>query len=163
MVVDVDGWVSVSECARRLGVTRAAIKSRIKRGTLPSMTDNHGNPLVRVGAGAVSDGTYRKAPPDTSRQVSTDTVPVPTGSAQGVAALVSLEYVRTLLVQQQEAHCAAMASLHAAHRDAMAMMTERIDAAECRVEQLLDHLLDRHDRPWWSRLFGQSKRSNLGC
>ena len=68
---------------------------------------------------------------------------------------MSLADVRIMLGEQREA-------LQAAHRDAMAMMTERVDSAECRAEaaearaaviedklhQILDHLLKRP--PWWA-------------
>lgn len=41
-------WVSVSEAARRIGISRASVQGRVKRGTLECREDNRGNPQVWV-------------------------------------------------------------------------------------------------------------------
>jgi hypothetical protein len=43
-----DDWCSISEAARRLGVTTTAVRSRIKRGTLEIRPDGNFGRLVRV-------------------------------------------------------------------------------------------------------------------
>ena len=43
-----DDWCSVSEAARRLGVTPTAIRNRIKRGTLEHRPNGNQGKLVRV-------------------------------------------------------------------------------------------------------------------
>jgi predicted DNA-binding protein YlxM (UPF0122 family) len=54
-------WVSVTEAARRLRITRTAVYNRIKRGTLQTQTDNHGHHLVNVDVTVTSD-TLRATP-----------------------------------------------------------------------------------------------------
>jgi hypothetical protein len=43
-----------------------------------------------------------------------------------------------------------MVALQEAHRATVEMLVERMDAAECRVESLLEHVT----KPWWKRWFG---------
>ena len=61
------------------------------------------------------------------------------------------------------------------YRESLSLVIERLDAAECRAEaaearaavvedrlaQVLDALLDSQRRPWWGRIFGKSRRSDL--
>lgn len=42
-------WVSISEAARRLSVSRATIHRRVAAGLLPHRFDNRGQPQVHVG------------------------------------------------------------------------------------------------------------------
>lgn len=86
MIGDDNDWCSVSEAARRIGVTRAAIQNRIRRHTLETMTDNHGRPLVKVvvaGGATVCAATPRKVTvagqhpePPQPRQDAPETVPL---------------------------------------------------------------------------------------
>src|SRR4051795_4765603 len=41
-----DGWITLGDFARRLGVTRACVYGRIKRGTLDAKRANRGGNLV---------------------------------------------------------------------------------------------------------------------
>ena len=193
-------WCSVSEAARRIGVTRAAIQNRIRRHTLDTMTDNHGRPLVRV---AVAGGATVYAA--TLRKVAGDTVALePPHPAASVPDMIPMSSHRSEIDRLQQAHSAALAATqeqvehlraaivradaqaahHLAERDALhldaigrmqaqagverSLWLERVDAAELRaerVEQRLDQVLDvllTERRPWWSRWFGQSKRSDIG-
>jgi hypothetical protein len=62
-----DRWLSVSEAARQLSVSRQALHHRIKRGTLDSRRGNRGQTLVRI-------------PPTVDRQVPPGTVSsIPSG------------------------------------------------------------------------------------
>ena len=45
---DDNGWHTVSEAARRLGVTRQAIQARIRRGTLETRVETAGNRQRRL-------------------------------------------------------------------------------------------------------------------
>jgi hypothetical protein len=48
-------------------------------------------------------------------------------------------------------------TLQQQQRDAVALLTERVDAAECRAEraeQRLFEVLSRLSLPWWRRWFG---------
>ncbi len=174
-MVDGDSdMVSVSEAARRLGISRAAIRSRIKHGSLVSMTDNHGNPLVRLPLPPSSN-----APPETSMVVSPGTLQEARQPRLDAPGLLSLSDVRQLLGEQQTAHSAALAALRAdmeterqrhdseverlvgqVHAE-RSFWIERADAAEVRAEAAEQRLADSR-RPWWSRWLGASKRSDIG-
>ena len=158
-------WVTVSEAARRLGVSRQAIRGRITRGTIPSQTDNHGHPLVRPVPPlpvrlpvTVCDAREGKGPPST--------IPPPAIAETG--GPLSLNDVRQLLGEQSERmerqHAAALAALERSHTQTVQVLVERIDAAELRAEQTqeqLADLADRMSRPWWTKWVGSSKRSTL--
>jgi len=177
MVLDDGTWVTVSEAARRLGITRAAVRKRIARGTVVFMSDNHGRPLVRV-TGTVHTGTVptvhtgtvrsdSAVPDGTARTVPCGTTHKVPGAGDAVP-MVPATMIADAIARADAESARRLAERDAQHREAMAMMMERVDAAELRAErveqrldQVLDRLLERQDRPWWSRWFGQSKRSDL--
>ena len=72
-----------------------------------------------------------------------------------VATLADRDHLHTQMVAALQA---AAKEATALHRESMAMMVERVDAAEIRaerVEQRLDQILDQlleQRRPWWARL-----------
>ncbi len=183
-------WVTVSEAARRLGISRTAVRKRISRCTLASMTDNHGRPLVQVGGtdhGTVRDGTPLELEPMVDRQV--PVVPPGPGTTMvpASALLEQAQQHRRDLADQQCHHEAEMArrlaEAHAMHREHLdrclalaaserALLLERIDGAECRAEQATTALNDLVERVLamlpppqpvsiWERWFGVSRRSNL--
>jgi hypothetical protein len=107
---DENGWCSVSEAARRLGVTRSAIYSRINRKTLETMTDNHGRPLVRVpvsGRRQVTGGSLRQVTDVTLTEYS----PESRQSAAGASDAVQLSLHQAELDRLQAASDAAVAAL----------------------------------------------------
>src|SRR3954470_16069880 len=62
-----DGWITLGDYARRLGVTRACVYGRIKRGTLDAKRANRGGYLVPWppqggdgSAAAVRDGALQE-------------------------------------------------------------------------------------------------------
>ena len=172
MTPDEDGiyWVSVSEAARRLGCSRQAIQKRITRGTIPTRVNNRGDRLVQAVAGAAP---VSSAPvPVTKRPSAAPVQPTPELERSG---LISLDDVHRLLGEQSERlekqHAALVVALQAAHREAVGMLVERVDAAEVRAErveekldQVMASLLDRQQDaadPWWRRWFGSSRRSAI--
>lgn len=175
-------WLTVSEAARRLGVTRQTLQYRIKKGKIEHRQDNRGNPIVRFAVEALKSA---QASPDAkAAEACADAQhPIPAG-------LASLDDVRRMLGEQSE-------RLQAAHREAMTALeqrmaqqdanhlaeierlvgqvhaersfwTERADAAEVRAEaaeqrtaEMAKQLVEQATRPWWSRWFGASTRSDL--
>ena len=114
-------WLSVSEAARRLGISRSAIQNRVKRRTLETMTDNHGRPLVKVavpaGATVLPASLHNVADAMVARQA----VEAPQKPQSPPSGMISLDDVRIMLSEQREYHDAAMVALwdHArADRDA---------------------------------------------
>jgi hypothetical protein len=154
-------WVTVSEAARRLGVSRQAIRGRITRGTIPSQTDNHGHPLVKAIPPlpvTMCDAREGKVTPST----------IPPPAIAELTGPGSLDEVRQMLGEQSERmerqHAAALAALERSHTLTVQLLVERIDAAELRAEQTqeqLAELVDRMSRPWWTKWVGSSKRSTL--
>ena len=162
-------WVSVSEAARRIGVTRAAIYSRVTRKTLETMTDNHGHTLVRVslsGDSKVSGGALRKVSPETltrARPPESDTTHPHSANSE---AVLPVSTAMAMLAEQASLHRSDIDTLHARHdaeiarrlaeRDALhqdtlgrlqaqaglerALWLERIDAAEMRAERVEEKL-----------------------
>ena len=156
MAQDEDGqWLSVSAAARRLGMSRQALQQRIRRGTIDCRRNNRGDPQVFVSNAS------------TLACVATIAADLQQAAPEPVGQL-SLNDVRQLLGEQSERmerqHAAALATLERAHRESTQLLVERVDAAEVRAEAVseqLGDLLDRLSRPWWSRWFGTSKRSDL--
>lgn len=150
-----EAWVSVSEAARRLGVSRTAIHNRIKRGTLPRMTDNHGHPLVQV---AVTGAMTVSPVPCHAITGDTVTPPGPCQPPESVPLSVHREIVATLqqTLDRQERQ----------FRDALEFWRERADGAEVRAEQANAMLADLVTRimatipapapggSWWRRWLG---------
>ena len=153
--MDKDEWLTPTEAARRLGVTRTAIRNRIKRGTLPSMSDNHGHPLVKL-------------PRHRAATVPRDTVPAPCRPEVPQPRQDGAEMVPASVMRE------TIAALQASHREAMALMIERVDRAEIMLDesnaalrQLVEAALRLPEpaEPWWvglRRLFGSSTKSDLG-
>ena len=162
-------WVSVSEAARRIGVTRAAIYSRIARKTLETMTDNHGHTLVRVsmsGDSKASGGTLRKATPETLTRTRPPEPELSHSHAANSEAVLSVSTALAMLAEQATLHRSDIDTLHARHdaeiarrlaeRDTLhadalgrlqaqaglerALWLERIDAAEMRSERVEEKL-----------------------
>lgn len=163
MAQDDDGqWLSVSAAARRLGISRQALQQRIRRGSVDCRRNNRGDPQIFVSnASALACVATPEADGASVAASMQQAAPEPAGQ-------LSLNDVRELLGEQSERmerqHAAALATLERAHRESTQLLVERVDAAEVRAEvvsEQLSALLDRLSRPWWSRWFGTSKRSNL--
>ena len=123
-------WCSVSEAARRLGVTPTAIRNRIKRGTLEHRPNGNQGKLVRV--------------PLTVPATVTPTVPEPLGGT--VPPTVPDPYAGEIKALRDLA-------------DERLARIERAESRADRLEGEVDRLraeLDRlHNRPWWHRLIGK--------
>ena len=155
-MVDSD-WLTVTAAARRLGITRTAVYNRIKRGSLSVQVDNHGHQLVNVGVTVTRD-TLRNVTRDTvSTPLNQERPAEPPGKALGGTELIPVSVLHE-----------TVKALQASHREALALMVERVDAAELRAErveqrldQVLDHLIQQQsaggrERPaswlrwrWW--------------
>ncbi len=169
--------LSVKDTAARLGTSEDSILRRIKLNRLRAIQDNRGKWWVLL-----DDEEAEKAAEEVTanRAVRSDrgspygvrtAMESAETAAPGASGMVSLADVRAMMGEQQDRaerqHREALASVQEAHRAAMAMMIERVDAAEIRAErveekldQVLDQLLDQH-QPWWSRWLGSSRRSDI--
>lgn len=78
---------------------------------------------------------------------------------QAVRALAERDSMHLDAIGRMQAQAALERSLWLERVDAAELRAERV---EQRLDQVLDVLLDRQRRPWWSRWFGESRRSKLG-
>ena len=180
--MDEADWINLTEAARRLGVSRTAIRQRIQRGTLPSMMDNHGRPLTRLqnGFATVHNGTFQNVVKETVAEKTeplsgqSETVPVSAG--------VPLSLHREIVANLQANHDAAFERLERQADAAMAALRSDLEAERLRhaaelsrlerayragTEALMNRvaglLVERRERrPWWALWFGASKRSKIG-
>ena len=139
-------WVSVSEAARRLGVSRAAIRGRIERGTIDHQLDNHGHPLVRLAlpvTGTVPSGMERNMarstlPPRRHKgspppvQDAPDTIPAP--AMRDTVDRIQAAHNAALAAAQEQVERvrADMAKQAAQHRTDIAEQQARADAQAAR-------------------------------
>ena len=152
-----DEWCSISEAARRLACSRAAVQQRVARGTLQSRTDNRGNPFVFVPAAMAAEAQTRRAARaaavlnSASPDIIADAVApeaadvtLQAHSTDLTAKLVQSyqEQVRGLqavIEAAEQRHKAEVDRLHTTYRTQVDQLTgimqERIDAAEVRAER----------------------------
>ncbi len=192
-------WLTVSEAARRLGVSRQALQYKIKKGKVEHRQDNRGNPMVRFAAmtqdlAANFSGANGASP--CAKDFAPDGPRMPQDASESVLLSVHRETIEAL----QATHRAALEAIHgqikqirddaASQRADMeferqrhdaeverlvgqfsaerAFWCERSDAAEVRAElaeqrvtDMARQMVEQADRPWWSKWFGASKKSEI--
>jgi hypothetical protein len=107
-----DDWCSVSEAARRLGVTPTAIRNRIKRGTLEHRPNGNQGKLVRVPRTVsltVPEPVPLTVAPTVSEPLRGTVPPAADGTIEALQAHV--QTMRDLLDQQAATHAAEVARL----------------------------------------------------
>ena len=165
-----DRWLSVSEAARQLAVSRQALHHRIKRGTLDSRKGNRGQTLVRIPstvAVLVPDGTIASSPsmvddaePRLAAPHAPESVPLSLHREAVEALQAALATARADMETERERHTAEIERLVGQVHAERSFWIERADAAEVRAEAAEQRLADSR-RPWWSRLLGASRRSDI--
>jgi hypothetical protein len=148
--------LTVAQAAASLGITEGAVRSRIKRGTLPTMREA-GTVFVLLG-GSTSQANQ---PPNTG---------VPGGQSELVDALQDqIRYLREQLDAEREART----DERRRHDTIVAQLTSRIPAIESPSDEresplTVDEEPERAEprpvtvesqesvqRPWWRRVFGR--------
>jgi hypothetical protein len=154
-----DEWCGTQEAARRLGVTPAAVRNRIKRRTIEVRPDGNIGRQVRV------PRTVSSTLP------STDPVPDPEHLPGPVAALIAelrdriaeLQAERTSLRQEMAQERAAAAQERVALQEAVGAQVKaladladelRRDRDEWRRAPVMTVPSVAPRRPWWRRLAG---------
>jgi hypothetical protein len=129
-MTDEPPWLSLSEAADRSGLHRDAIRSRARRGLIPSRRDNRGQWLVQLPADALARGD----------QVNDHDL---------TTALADLhEEIADLRVAIARAE---------ADRDAAKAVAVAEAAAKDALVVELRKLLDDARRPWWRRWVGSDR------
>ena len=158
-----DEWCGTQEAARRLGVTPAAVRNRIKRRTIEVRPDGNIGRQVRV------PRTLPSTVPSTIP--STDPVPDPEPVPGPVAALIAelrdriaeLQAERTSLRQEMAQERAAAAGERVALQEAVGAQVKaladladelRRDRDEWRRAPVMTVPSVAPRRPWWRRLAG---------
>lgn len=140
-----EDWCSVSEAARRLGVTPTAIRNRIKRGTLEHRPNGNMGKLVRVPL--TVPVTVTPTVPLTVPEPLGGTVPLtvpppeepPAADGTIKAMEAHIKTLRELLDQQRADHAAELERLH------VLLQQE---------QQQVKALTDQRERvPLWDRLW----------
>jgi hypothetical protein len=126
-MADEQPWLSLTEAARQTGLDREAIRSRVRRGLVPSRKNNRGELLVQLPAELVTE--LDRAPAEDV-----------TGLRAAVADL-SAE-VTELRVELADAKATA--------RVAEAAVATEVAARERYIAQL-EALLAEARKPWWRR------------
>src|SRR5215210_7887552 len=148
------GRLTVADAAASLGITEGAVRSRIKRGTLPT-TKEGGTVFVLLG-----DGT---SPANQSTNAGE-----PSDQSELIAALQDhVRFLREPLATEREArteerrrHDTVVAQL-TSKIPAIEASQEATDAAEAAEEQgrgqprpATERAQEPVQRPWWRRVFG---------
>lgn len=137
-------WLSLTEAARLTGLDREAIRSRARRGLLPSRKNNRNELLVQVPADLVTD-------PD--RAVTGDGRPL----AEEVTALrAAMADLLAEMTDLKTALARSEAQVEAARAVAVAdVATARAEVeAKERYIAKLEELLAEARKPWWRRWWG---------
>ncbi len=148
----VDGqWVTVTEAAKRLGITRTAVYNRIKRRTLQTQTDNHGHQLVNVGE-TVTRGTLRHVAHDTvTPTLNQETPPEARSIVAGAPEMVPMSALQQTVDALQRASNAALEAIQGQHLAEIARLRDdavRIrEDADQRVDQQRASM--RWERVWF--------------
>jgi len=144
-------WLPIADAAAELGVSKEALRSKVKRRSVRARKGNDGRVLVLVNdrpTWAESD----PAGPETALGRSRAD-PGPCGPA---GPLVSLETAQAMVA-------AALADRDRLHREHVERLERAWKAnAAALVENVGRVLVAQRRRSWWSQWFGQSKRSDIG-
>ena len=142
-------WVSISEAARLLGVSRQAVDHRIKRGTLRTRANNRGQKLVQIPATVevtveASNPSTTVAPPEPRHPASDapETMPLSvhreTIEAIQRASGESLAALQTAMDRQERQHQAEVDRLQkmADRRFEQMMFSHEDEVAKLRAEHV---------------------------
>jgi hypothetical protein len=128
MTEDVTGpaiWLTLTEAAERLGVRRELLRSRARRGLIPSQRNNRGEMLVQVQPGYDLAMTRPAATPATGLEE-------------------DLTELKAELAESRVAQARA--------EERAAALREMLDREQGRTTRLEEEIRDLR-RPWWWRLF----------
>jgi hypothetical protein len=142
-------WLTLTEAAERLGVRRELLRSRARRGLIPSRRNNRGEMLVQIQPGQDQAMTGLATMP-------------PAGPMTGVTGLIArpaagLTAEETGLIARLEDELAEVKAELADRREAQAKAEERalvlreaLDFERGRTNRLEEEIREMR-RPWWRR------------
>ncbi|MEI8395368.1 MAG: hypothetical protein WCF85_11575 [Rhodospirillaceae bacterium] len=163
-------WLPLTEAAVRLGLSTNALKMRVKRGTVLASRDNRGKVMVSVGSVATPTDPLGRDPEKPTPPTLESTRPTPLENELVTELRAQIERLRDDLSRERAAHSSAMeAALDRAERQHKAEIDRLAQAHKSAVTALMDRvgrmLIAQRPAPrapWWSVLFGASRRSKIG-
>ncbi|CAK0751817.1 putative Helix-turn-helix domain-containing protein [uncultured Gammaproteobacteria bacterium] len=157
-------WLYLSEAAPKLGTTLDALRQQIRRGTVTATRGNDGRMKVYVPSRpkGITPEPVSSLPEQVSRLPSEQANDAPLVAELRRALSESESRRADDISRADQQRRDDLADRDRLHRESMAMMIERVDAAEIRAERveekldrLLDQLLaDRREEPrqrWWRK------------
>lgn len=175
------GWQLIADAAQGLGISKEALRSKVKRGTIRSMKGNDGLLRVLIDPGPPLDRPraalgQNRPTPDQPEQAPSQAELVADLQAQGAALAAKLAATEQRLADT-EAHAAARlqdrdAELERLRHDhqgevnrlradhAIALDQVRAEAERLRADHQaelarLQQVIDRLTAPWWRKWFGE--------
>jgi DNA-binding transcriptional MerR regulator len=140
-------WLTLTEAAEKTGLARETIRSRARRGLIPSRRSNSGGMLVQIAVGPDREITGAQTGPD---RALTEVV---TELQEEIADLRD----RLTRAESERDRAREMIAERVASADRLA--AAKIETAEAKIaatERIIARLendLARASRPWWRRIF----------
>jgi hypothetical protein len=145
-----DTWVSIRQAARRLGVTRTAIYSRIERGTLQARPNGNRGQLVRLPSdmqATVSTDRGAGTPPDMTPDMSGQHV-----ALQAERDRLAGEVERWRSLAEERALAQARGEVENARRAAeLAGKAELVEELRRQMAKLETEVAELRT-PWWAKV-----------
>jgi hypothetical protein len=160
---DPDLWVSIREAARRLGVTRAAIYSRIERGTLLARPHGNRGQLVRL-----PPDMQANVPADREKGALSDMAPDMSGQHAALQAerdrlTDEVECWRSLAEERgqtqarAEVENARLAAELAGKVELVEELRRQLKRELARGDRLAEELVEAR-APWWAKMLTALRR-----
>jgi hypothetical protein len=155
-------WIALGDCARRLGISRAGVYGRIKRGTIEAKRSNRGGYIVawpppgHDGQGDVTLQTHDQSRDSsvtvTALQVELGELRVTLARAEGeIAARNAVIAELRASLDHERARAERIES--AGRADTAEVMASRELVARLRALLVEARVAAEGRRPWWRRLF----------
>ena len=132
-------WVTITEAARQMGISRTAIRNRMTRGTMPTQAGNHGQLMTQVVLTPEKKSPPRVADLLTGTTVSSGQHRVEPGPTPAQSGVVPISVMTDALDRQQRQHEAEISRLERAWRGVL----------EAQTEKYLRVMMANRSRPWW--------------
>jgi hypothetical protein len=130
-------WLTLTEAAERLGVRRELLRSRARRGLIPSRRNNRGEMVVQIqpGQDQAMTGSVAGAPTGETRLIARL-------EDELAEAMADLTEARQELADRREAQGKA--------EERALVLREALDFERARTNRLEEELRELR-RPWWQR------------
>lgn len=148
-----DAWVSPAEAAERLGISRDAIKKRIRRGTIDAKKDEQGRWRVRIPAdGPIAAGEGDPSPATAGPPQGAPAAPQAGGDGAIDPRDVYIAHLEREIAFLREQLAQAQRTAQA---NALLAAVERVAALPSGTEDPVQPAPPPPRLPWWKRLLSR--------